>query len=100
MTTDYSGLQVGQRVYYTGDVANQPAWCTIVKRDENPRWGLSYDLAINDDRPADFRGIRPSNFRGPGHRFETKEEHDAERAIKMAQMRACVEACASANRTS
>jgi hypothetical protein len=97
---DYSNLKVGQRVYYTGDMANLPAWCTIVRRNEDPRWGLSYDLRADEEKEIRFCGIRATNFSGIGRRFQVKEEYDAERAIKIAAMRDCAEAVASAHRTS
>jgi len=96
---DYCDLQEGQRVYYTGDVMNQPAWCTITARNDDPRWGLSYDLmADGSDDDREFRGIRASNFSGMGRRFQIKEEYDAERAEKMAAMRANLAAVAASNR--
>lgn len=99
MKTDPRTLQVGQQVYYTGDMANNEAWCVITERVENPQWGLHYNMVDEDDSAHEFRGIKPMNFEGPGRRFQIKEEYDAERATKMAQMRTCLVSVASANRT-
>ncbi len=97
MKRDYTTLQVGERIFYTGDIANIEEWCTITDRDDNPRWGLLY--ALQGDDGGEYPGIPPSNFDGPGRRFVPKAEYDADRAEKIARMRACVAATASANRT-
>lgn len=100
MNSKYQNLQVGQRVYYTGDMANQPAWCTISKRDDNPRWGLSYNLLGDGIEAREFFGIFPSQFgTRAGKRFVIKEEHDAQQAAKMDRVRAQMAAVHSAYRT-
>lgn len=77
LVADYDSLQVGDGVYYTGDMANQDGFGEVTKRDENPRWGLSYDIGLYDGRT--MRGIRPAMFHGAGRRFREIVEYESER---------------------
>jgi hypothetical protein len=80
-------LQVGDRIFYTGDMANQPAFGRIVGRVEDPKWGLSYNIEFADeDQRWQSRGIRPASFQAsPGQRFKTLLQYEAERRAAMAQ---------------
>lgn len=65
----YENLKIGDYVFYTGDIKNQP--CKGIISDIRPpdRWGgLSYDIALADGRET--LGIYPSSFgKRPGDRF-------------------------------
>lgn len=57
----YENLKIGDYVFYTGDIKNQP--CKGIISDIRPpdRWGgVSYDIALADGREK--LGIYPSSF--------------------------------------
>lgn len=73
-------LRVGDRFYYTGDMANRSSFGTIVARIEDPKWGLRYSVEFDDDGRTSH-SIMPASFTfGPGQRFKTMSQYDAERA--------------------
>ena len=78
---------VGTGVYYTGDVANQPGNGTVTAIRPANQWAAeSMDITLDDGR--EMRAIQISNFSGPGRRFWTMDEWQADRAKKIAQMEA------------
>ena len=86
---------VGTEVYYTGDVANQDGFGTVVnvrKHFDRGQWDYSYDLhfpANDSEGERTFKGIYQAMFDGaPGRRFMLKSEYDADKAAKLATMRA------------
>jgi hypothetical protein len=87
-------LQPGDRFYYTGDMANGDSFGTITARIED-KWGLSYNVEFDDER---FDGdtktahrLMPMSFTaGPGQRFKTLAQYDAERKAAVARMKALV----------
>lgn len=83
--TDTHG--VGTAVYYTGDVANQSGRGVVVAlRPASPYGAASMDIVLEDGRA--LNGIHMSNFAGPGRRFWTMAEWEADRAKRIAEMRA------------
>jgi hypothetical protein len=46
---------IGTEIYYAGDVANTPGFGTITSLTENPRFGATYDIELEDGR--EIRGI-------------------------------------------
>jgi hypothetical protein len=75
---------IGQKIYYRGDMANQPGWFEIVRQD--PKWG-TYDLKeIDGDRL--FRamyecGISDIDKGHGGTRFVTEKAYKAFREQQM-----------------
>ena len=84
-------LAVGTRIYYTGDMANQPDEGTVVAVRPPDRWGgESYDICLDDGRT--MRGIYPSNYSGPGKRFWTLDEWEADRQRRIDEANAAYHA--------
>jgi hypothetical protein len=46
---------IGTAIYYAGDVANTPGFGTITALNQNPRFGATYDIEMEDGR--EVRGI-------------------------------------------
>ena len=78
--TDY---QTGDRVYYTGDMANLPSSGVITKRRPADKYApISYDVHLNDGR--EIKGLYYLSFEpGPGRRFWLLSEWEADRKLKM-----------------
>jgi hypothetical protein len=86
---DWSALQAGVRIYYTGDMANSDGYGTIVRqRPIDPRWQYKQvDLAMDDGR--DILGINLSGFQpAPGRRFWLAADWLAARQKRIDQMKA------------
>lgn len=79
-TQDY---QTGDRIHYTGDMANLEGDGVIIKRREADDMGpLMYDIAMNDGRA--MRGIWALSFEpGAGRRFWLLSEWQEEREKKI-----------------
>jgi hypothetical protein len=77
---------VGTEIHYTGDMANQPGRGVVVAHRLSANWGDSMDIALDDGR--EMRGIHLSNFSGPGRRFITWADYQAEREARIEEMRA------------
>ena len=91
--TEYEGgvemrtdeYQAGDRIYYTGDMANIPDKGIIIKRREPNRFApVSYDIHLDDGR--ELRGIYHLSFTGAGRRFWLLSEWQADREAKIKQM--------------
>jgi hypothetical protein len=71
---------IGTEIYYAGDIANPSGFGKIVRLDQSPRFGTTYDIELEDGR--ELRGI-PTILVGDkyeghhGHRFVTREAYDA-----------------------
>jgi hypothetical protein len=78
---------VGTKIYYTGDVANQPLWGEVESHgggNGNPPY-----MNLRMENGEKFMGIFPSHFSpSPGRRFMLKEEYDADRAARIKEFRA------------
>lgn len=69
-------MQVGTRVYYTGDAANHPAFGTIAEIHPANRWGgKTYRISLDDGR--EFDGTTTSGFEGVGRRWWLADEWEA-----------------------
>jgi len=77
-------LTVGQRIYYTGDMANIEDEGRIVRMRPADRLAPeSYDVKLNDGRI--FRGVYHLSFDpGPGRRFWPLDEWEAQRKARLA----------------
>lgn len=81
---------VGTEIYYTGDMANVDGFGRIHAIRPASEWSpLSVDIVMDDGR--EMLGIWPTNFkldgdRG-GHRFEFADDHRADRARRIEEMR-------------
>ena len=89
-------LQTGDRIYYTGDMANGESFGTIPDRIEDPKWGLKYNVEFDDERfdgdDRTSRGVMPASFiTGPGQRFKTMDQYETERAAAIAKFTALAE---------
>ena len=75
----------GDRVYYTGDMANLPSEGIIVKKRPADRFApISYDIHLDDGR--EIRGLYYLSFEpGPGRRFWLLSEWEADRQEKFCQ---------------
>lgn len=85
-------LEVGNKIFYTGDMANCSAFGVIAKvtLDE---WGLAYDIRYENDEGDESRRdtirLPACNFTaGPGQRFKTMKQYDAETNAAMARLHA------------
>lgn len=83
-TTEY---QIGDRVHYTGDMANLPGQGIIIKRREADNYApISYDVKF-DDEDRMFRGVTYLSFEpGPGRRFWLFSEWKEDREKRIQQM--------------
>jgi len=72
-------MHYGDRVYYTGDMANVDGYGRIVAMHDADRWsGRSVDVKADDGRQ--WNGLTDLNFAdGPGRRFYLAEEWEAKK---------------------
>ena len=79
---------VGDKVYYTGDVANQSGYGDVVKIHPANRWvSESYDIQLEDGGYL-WTHIDGISFRNtPGRRFWAREEWDEDAAYRINDMR-------------
>jgi hypothetical protein len=81
-----NNLTTGTQVIYTGDMANHAGRGEIVAVTSN-RWSpCQYDIRLDDGR--EMRAIQPSNFSGPGRRFQLQSEYDEQRRRFVEQLTA------------
>ncbi len=80
-------LEIGTRIYYTGDRANIEGEGAITVIHPHDKWGPeSYNIALDDGR--NLLGIYPSNFSGPGKRFWLLDDWEADRQRRITEMQA------------
>jgi hypothetical protein len=77
---------VGTEIYYTGDMANLDGRGAVVAHRLSSNWGDSLDIRLDDGR--EMRAVQMSNFSGPGRRFITWADYQAEREARIEEMRA------------
>jgi hypothetical protein len=76
-------LSAGEKIYYSGDVANVDGFGEIVLVDSSGRFGTQIKIKMDDGRSF---WISPASFvPGPGRRFMLKSEADKIRAEKIAE---------------
>jgi hypothetical protein len=71
-------MEIGERIFYTGDIANPEGWGTIsdIKDDE---WGIRYTVTLKDGRV--LRELYPAMFeKSVGQRFKTENQVKQEQA--------------------
>ena len=71
-------MEIGDRIFYTGDIANPEGWGTIsdIKDDE---WGVRYTVTLKDGRV--LRELYPAMFeKSVGQRFKTENQVKQEQA--------------------
>lgn len=76
-------LTLGQRIYYTGDMANCDDCGTVVAVRPPDRWCTeSYDIDLDDGRT--LKGIHGLSFEpGPGRRFMPLDEYHQDRTERI-----------------
>ena len=81
-------MDLGQRIYYTGDMANAEDFGTIIAvREPNKYAPLSYDIRLDDGRL--FKGVWDLSFQpSPGRRFWPLDEWEADRQKRIEAMKA------------
>jgi hypothetical protein len=83
-------LPIGQKVYYTGDMANVAAFGVVVAKGENAYYKY-YDIEIVSDEPNNektTKRVYASSFTaGPGQRYKTIEQYKSEREEQIAAYR-------------
>ena len=87
-TVEWSQLQAGTRIYYTGDMANCPDFGTITKRQPiDPRWNYKQvDVALDDGRK--WRGVMLAGFQpSPGKRWWLESDYEADRQRRIDEMK-------------
>ena len=84
---NYSNLQVGEKIYYSGDQANIEGFGTITHTNPNGWYGMQYEITMEDGRIK--KVILPLMFeKSPGRRFQLLSEYNEEREKIIAQMKA------------
>ena len=79
-------LAIGQKIYYTGDMANQDGFGEIVEIETNDRFGITeYKIEMQDDEEERTMWISANSitdvYKGHcGFRFVTLEAYDKFRA--------------------
>ena len=86
---DYTKLKVGEKIYYTGDMANLPAKGKIIRVHGNEFYPLLYDIELdNGEEVRVSRNISPVMLeKSPGRRFILMSEYEAERAEKIKELK-------------
>lgn len=88
---DWESMQEGVRIYYTGDMANQPGHGAItLRRPIDPRWKYKQvDISMDDGRT--MRAIGIENFQpAPGRRFWLGDDWQADRERRIAEFKSYV----------
>jgi hypothetical protein len=70
---------IGTPIYYAGDIANQPGFGKIVRLEQSPRFGATYDIELEDGRPLLGIPTMLVSDKYEGHhspRFVLKEAYD------------------------
>ena len=84
---NYSNLQIGEKIYYSGDQANIEGFGTITNTNPNGWYGMQYEITMEDERIK--KAILPLMFeKSPGRRFQLLTEYNEEREKIIAQMKA------------
>lgn len=86
---EWDALQVGVRIYYTGDMANSSDYGVITRRHPiDPKWNYRQVDIVTDDgrewRAVHLVGFQPS----PGKRWWLEADYKADRARRVAEMEA------------
>lgn len=83
---EWNQLKTGERIYYTGDMANHSGLGTITKRWHDTKWNYRLvNIAMDDGR--EINGIHDLSFQpGPGRRFWLAEDYEAMRQQRIAEM--------------
>lgn len=80
---EWDQLKKGERIYYTGDVANHDGRGTITKRWHD-KWGHFVNIAMDDGRK--IKAIHLLSFQpGAGRRFWLAEDHEEMRQARIAE---------------
>jgi len=77
-------LQIGDRVYYTGDMANAAGEGRVARFNMAPRMSTTLEIEMDDGRA--FHCVQPAGFApGPGRRFWPLDEWEADRRRRWEQ---------------
>ena len=85
---DYEKMQTGQKVFYTGDMANAPAYGTIIKvNPPNKFYDISFDIELiseTTNKKQLQKCVLPVQFApSAGRRFWPLEEYELDRQTKI-----------------
>ena len=86
-------LSIGDRIYYTGDMANDQGRGVVFGRDGDNVWGANVDILMDDGRV--IKGLEEINFseRYLGHggtRFVLESEYMRWRAERISDLQEAV----------
>lgn len=80
---------VGSKVYYTGDMANQPYMAKVIEIKEDS-WGTKF--LLEDIENGDKHWIESIHLEiSPGQRFKTYQQYTDEREAQMAEFKKTME---------
>lgn len=76
-------LNVGQKIFYTGDMANQEGFGVIESIEPANKWhGECYNIKMEDGR--EWNKVQPVQFfKSPGQRFMTIEQYEQDRKERL-----------------
>jgi len=75
----------GQRIYYTGDMANRSGWGTVTNVRPCPYYQLNYTLEMHDGRIFSITPFEITDTYNDSFRFITKEAYNEYRSAAMEQ---------------
>ena len=75
----------GQRIYYTGDMANRSGWGTVTHVRPCPYYQLNYTLEMMDGRIFSITPFEITDKWNDSFRFITKEAYNEYRSAAMEQ---------------
>ena len=82
-------VEVGDRIYYTGDMANPSDWGTVTVVHGPDRWNSKGSFELKHDSDHHISHLNHLNLStGPGLRFITEKAYYETRARKIAQSQA------------
>lgn len=80
---------VGSKIYYTGDMANQPYFAKVVEIREDS-WGTKF--LLEEVENGEKHWIEAISFsESPGQRFKTMQQYNDEREEQMAEFKRTME---------
>ena len=82
---------IGERIYYTGDMANVPGWCTVTDHHPRTQWRPECVTLTNDDGRVHAKLPAPCFTVSPGQRFKPEQQYHTEHAAAVASVMAAAE---------
>lgn len=79
------GINTGDRIYYTGDMANEDGYGKVTSVTDS-RWGKQIAIEMKDGRTMT---VGPESFvPSPGRRFWLADEWNEDRRVRLAKSQA------------